>query len=363
LRSLSAFSILGICCFLLINVPGAALAQTGNSSSDSLKIKYPFSDSRILELKPKPGFYLPNPSNIQRSVDFDPVTKRYIIQDKIGDKPFRAPQYLSIDEYQKYESEQVKRNNWKRLSDEPIEKSHQPGFIPSVNINNKSFERIFGSSVIAIRPQGSADLTLAGRINKNENPLFNERQRRQGSFDFDQRIQMNVVGTIGDKLRLSTNYNTEAQFDFENQMKLDYTGKPDEIIQKIEAGNVSLPLTSSLITGSQALFGIKTQMQFGRLNVTSVFSQQKSQPREINISNGSQQNEFRIGADNYEANKHYFLAQYFRDNYNKSLRNIPTITSTTNISRIEVWVTNRSNSTTDSRDVLAFMEFRGERSL
>ena len=356
MRSLSAFSILGICCFFFINISGVAFAQIQNSASDSLKIKYPFSDSRILELKPKPGFSLPNPSNIQRSVDFDPVTKRYIIQDKIGDKPFRAPQYLSIDEYQKYESEQIKRKNWKQLSDEPIEESREPGFVPAINIKSKSFERIFGGSIIDIRPQGSADLTLAGRINKNENPLFNERQRKQGSFDFDQRIQMNVVGRIGEKLRISTNYNTEAQFDFENQMKLDYTGKPDEIIQKIEAGNVSLPLSSTLITGSQALFGLKTQLQFGRLNVTSIFSQQRSQPREINISNGSQQNEFRIGADNYEANKHYFLAQYFRENYNKSLQNIPMITSNTTISKIEVWVTNRSNSTTDSRDVLAFMD-------
>ena len=106
--------------------------------------------------------------------------------------------------------------------------------------------------------------------------MFNERQRRQGNFDFDQRIQMNVVGQIGEKLRITTNYNTEAQFDFENQMKLDYTGKPDEIIQRIEAGNVSLPLNSTLISGSQALFGLKTQLQFGRLNVTSIFSQQKS---------------------------------------------------------------------------------------
>lgn len=356
MKSPITFSLLKICCCFLLIFSGEAFAQNTNPSVDSLKVKYPFKDSRTLDLRPKPGLYLPNPANIHRSVDFDPVNKRYIIQDKIGERFYRAPQYLTIEEYQEYENDQIKRNYWRQLADAPFAEAREPGFIPSVIVNNKSFERIFGGSVIDIRPQGSAELTLAGRINKNENPLFNERQRTQGNFDFDQKIQMNVVGQIGDKLRITTNYNTEAQFDFENQMKLDYTGRPDEIIQKVEAGNVSLPLNSTLITGSQALFGLKTQLQFGRLNVTSIFSQQKSQSREITISNGSQQNEFRITADNYEANKHYFLAQYFRNNYNKSLQNIPIITSNVTITKVEVWITNRSNSTTDSRDVLAFMD-------
>nr|WP_256011282.1 cell surface protein SprA [Pedobacter xinjiangensis] len=336
------------------------IAQTTGTAADSLKLRYPFSDSKILELNPKPGFYLPNPSNIQRSVEFDAVNKRYVIREKIGERLYKAPQYLSIEEYQRYENELIKRNYWKELSEAPIKEARTPGFIPSVKINSKSFERIFGGNSIDIRPQGSAELTLAGRLNKTENPLFNERQRRQGNFDFDQRIQMNVMGQIGTKLRISTNYNTEAQFDFENQMKIDYTGKPDEIVQKVEAGNVNLPLSSTLITGSQALFGIKTQLQFGKLNVTSVFSQQKSQQKEITISNGSQQNDFRISGDSYEANKHYFLAHYFRDRYNDALRNRPIISSNYNITKIEVWVTNRNNSTTDSRDIIGLIDL-GER--
>ncbi|HEY0898826.1 MAG TPA: cell surface protein SprA [Sphingobacteriaceae bacterium] len=331
-------------------------AQTPEAKADSTKLLFPYKDSRTLELKPRTGLFLPPPSNVQRSVEFDPITKRYIIREKIGEIFYRQPLYLSIEEYQKYENDQIKRSYWKQLADKPVAEAREPGFIPQVKINSKSFDRIFGGSTIDIRPQGSADLTFSGRLNKNENPLFNERQRFQGNFDFDQRIQMNLVGQIGDKLRISTNYNTEAQFDFENQVKVDYTGREDEIIKKIEAGNVSLPLNSTLISGSQALFGLKTQLQFGRMNVTSVFSQQKSQQKEITITNGSQQNEFRISADNYEANKHFFLAQYFRNNYNRALANIPVITTNVNITRIEVWVTNRSNSTTDSRDVLGFLD-------
>ncbi|WP_276348777.1 cell surface protein SprA [Daejeonella sp. JGW-45] len=351
-----AFYISGICFFFLVLLGSHAIAQNPAAGKDTSKLTYPFEDSKYIQLKRTPGITLPNPSNIRRSVEFDPVSKRYIIREKIGDRFYRTPQYLSIEEYQKYENELIKKNYWKELADLPLAEAREPGFIPPVKINSKSFEKIFGGSTIDIRPQGSADLTLSGRFNRNENPLFNERQRSQGNFDFEQRIQMNVVGQIGEKLRITTNYNTEAQFDFENQVKLDYTGKDDEIIRKIEAGNVSLPLSSTLISGSQALFGLKTQLQFGRLNVTTVFSQQKSQQREITITNGSQQNEFSISADNYEPNKHYFLAQYFRNNYNRALENIPVINSNVNITKIEVWITNRSNSTVNSRDVLGLID-------
>ncbi|MDB5014431.1 MAG: hypothetical protein JWQ25_2633, partial [Daejeonella sp.] len=341
---------------MLFLADNSSFAQTAPSKDDSTKLVYPFKDYKTLPKRPQPGVSLPNPSNIKRIVEFDPVTKQYIITEKIGDRLYRPSQYLSIEEYQKFENDLIKRNYWRQLSDQPLIEARDPGFLPPLKISSKSFERMFGGSTIEIRPQGSADVSFGGRFNRNENPLFNERQRKQANFIFDQRIQMNVVGQVGTKLRIATNYNTEAQFDFENQVKIDYTGKDDEIIRKIEAGNVSLPLSSTLISGSQALFGLKTQLQFGRLNVTSVFSQQKSQQREITITNGSQQNEFRLSADNYEANKHYFLAQYFRSHYNEALKNIPIITSNVNITKIEVWITNKTSSTVDSRDVLGLID-------
>ena len=165
----------------------------------------------------------------------------------------------------------------------------------------------------------------------------------QFNFTFDQKIQLNVTGTIGDKLKISTNYNTDAQFQFENQVKLDYTGHPDEIVQKIELGTVSMPLNTTLITGSQALFGLKTKLKFGRLNVTSILSQQRSKSQTITINNGSQQGAFNLTSANYDANKHYFLSQFFRNNYNAALANIPLNSSSVNVTKIEVWTTNRIN--------------------
>jgi cell surface protein SprA len=345
--------------FLLICFGGSsAFSQVAPPRSGSDTTKNPFSlkEKQRLGIRSLKSPFSPLPDNVKREVEYDAVNKRYVIRQLIGDRMYAPPQYLTVEEYQRLISSEIKRENWRQLSDQEINDVRRTGIIPSLQINSKAFERIFGGTTINIQPRGEAELTFLGRINRNENPLFNERQRVQGNFDFNQRIQMDVIGNIGTKLKVNMNYNTEAQFDFENQIKLDYTGGEDDIIKKIEAGNVSLPLNTTLINGTQALFGIKTQLQFGKLMVNTVFTQQKSQSKEIQINNGAQQNEYRISADNYEANKHYFLAQYFRDNYNRALSNPPTITSGVIITKIEVWITNKAGSTQDSRDVLAFID-------
>ena len=139
-------------------------------------------------------------------------------------------------------------------------------------------------------------------------------------------------------------------------MKVEYTGYEDEIIKKIELGNVSLPLNGTLITGSQSLFGLKTQLQFGRTTITGILSQQKSTKSEIEVSGGAQQSEFDIYADQYESNKHFFLAHYFKDQYDAALSSLPFINSTINITKIEVWVTNKTGSTNNTRNIVSFLD-------
>jgi cell surface protein SprA len=169
---------------------------------------------------------------------------------------------------------------------------------------------------------------------------------------------MNVTGMIGEKMEVGISYNTEAMFDFENRTKLQYAGQEDEILKKVEAGNVTLPLKGSLITGSHSLFGLKTEMQFGKLTMTTVFSQQKGQSSVIDVKGGAQISDFEISADNYEANRHFFVAQYFRDIYDASLKNLPIVSSGVNIERIEVWITNKATrfAEADNRNIVAFMD-------
>ncbi|RLD50649.1 MAG: cell surface protein SprA, partial [Bacteroidetes bacterium] len=192
--------------------------------------------------------------------------------------------------------------------------------------------------------------------NTRDDPTLDVRQRSQTNFDFQENIQMNVIAKIGDKIEFRTNYNTEATFDFENKLNLRYEGDEDEILQLVEAGDVNLPLNSTLITGSQSLFGIKTKMRFGKVTVTTIFSEQESETSTITVQGGAQTHDFLLKADEYESDKHFFISHYFRDNYQDALRDLPIVSSSINITKIEVWVTNIGSAVTENRNIVAFTD-------
>ena len=297
-----------------------------------------------------------DPPVITEEVVYDPVTNQYTIYRKIGNINYRTPKTMTFEEYMDYRLENSLDNYWRERSGASGRRGSSDGIIPQIHIGSEVFERIFGGSTIDIRPQGSAELIFGVRSNYRGDPALDVRRQRTTNFDFQQRIQMNVVAKIGDKIEFNTNYNTEATFDFENKLKLKYEGKEDDIVKLIEAGDVTLPLNSSLITGSQSLFGIKTQLQFGRTMVTSVFSQQKSETRSITVQGGAQTSEFKLKALDYEDNRHFFLSHHFRDNYERALERLPIVSSNLNITKIEVWVTERGSAVTQNRNIVALMD-------
>ncbi len=324
---------------------------------DSLQLKYPIQDQNgdFINNKPPDNINLKNPSNIVQKVDYDPTTNKYILTETIGGNFYRNPTYMSFDEYLKYEYDKQQTDYWKQRNNANsliLNSNAQPKLLGS----NLLIDRLFGPGGVDIRPSGNVQLTFGMNRQIVDNPTLIQAAKKQGGFNFDMNINMNLVGKIGDKLKLTTNYNTQATFDFENQIKLEYTGHEDEIIQSINAGNVSLPLNNSLITGNQTLFGIKTKLKFGRLDVTTVLSQQKSKSEEINIQGGAQTQTFAIQADQYEENKHFFLGQFFHDNYDKWLKKLPIVQSGVNVTRVEVWVTNRTGVVDNVRDVAGFMD-------
>ncbi|MGY6563013.1 MAG: T9SS outer membrane translocon Sov/SprA [Luteibaculaceae bacterium] len=295
------------------------------------------------------------PENIKKDVIFDPITGRYIFVNRIGEFDYRAPSSMSIEEYLQYDMERSIKGNWQEEVDQENQ-GQKEGFAPQLQVEGRLFDRIFGGNTIEIKPQGSAELTFGANMAITENPRLPERQRRITTFNFDQRIQLNALGKIGEKMQVNFNYNTEATFDFENQIKLEWTGEEDDIIKKIEAGNVNMPLPGSLISGSQSLFGFKSELQFGKLRTTLVFSQQQGERQEILVQGGASKTEFEITADDYEANRHYFLSHFFRDNYDRFMRSVPIVNSGFMITRIEVWITNQSFNFEENRNFVAFTD-------
>ncbi len=307
-------------------------------------------------------FDLNDPASIDQNVEYDPETNSYIITETVGEGFFRPPTYLSFDEYLDYQAKQSQQRYFDILQGKEFgeETNGLRDPISGIDVENTLLDRLFGGTEVDIRPQGNIDMTFGVERQNVANPALTLRQQRNGGFLFDMAIQMNVEGQIGEKLKLSTNYNTKATFDFDNQLKLDYdTGgfSEDEIIKNIEAGNVSLPLRSQLITGAQSLFGLKTELQFGRLRITALASQKNSDQETINIQGGAQEQFFEVRADDYDENRHFFLSHYNRNTFEGALENLPQIKSLYKLDRIEVFITNDNNTDLNkTRDIIALAD-------
>ncbi len=337
---------------------GIARAQQA-SSQDT--VRYPISDRMgdPFTYKSNNPFNLSDTAFIKREIEYDAKTKQYFIIEKIGDQYYRTPTYFTYDEMMKYQARQAeieyfrKRANTLSVLNRKIDR-------PKLQVYDKLFDRIFGVSPgglkVDIRPQGNVDI-LAGYQGQNiKNPTLPERARKNGGFDFDMNANVNVMANIGEKLKLPINYNTLANFDFENQLKLDYKGMDDEIIKSLEAGNISYSSKGTLIPSAQSLFGLKAQLQFGKVFITGVLANQKAQRQSLALQGGATTTRFEKKLDDYEDNRHFLMAQYFRNNYNTAMAKLPVVQSQVQILRTEVWVTNRTGATTEARDIVGFMD-------
>jgi cell surface protein SprA len=300
-------------------------------------------------------FLLKDTAFIKRNIEYDPVTKQYYIIEKIGDHYYRTPMSFTMKEFLDLKGKEDE-NEYFRKRASLLSNLNRRTYKPKPNFVNDWVNRIVGNGKIEIKPTGFVSLNIGYQGQKINNPTLPERARNNGGLDFDMNSQFQVDASIGDKLKLPINYNTLANFNFENQLKLDYQGRDDEILKQFQAGNTSFTSKGTLIPGAQSLFGIKTQLQFGKLFVTTVFANQRAQRQTMGLQGGSSTQTFTYKADEYEENRHFLMAQYFRNNYNKAMKEIPLVNSLTQILRVEVWVTNRTGATTDTRDVVALMD-------
>ncbi len=345
---------------LLVLALGMSLPSFAQpKASDSLR--FPLKDRRTdgLSNRSTNPFDIRDTGFIKRTIEYDPVSKQYYIIEKIGNRTYRTPTTLTYEDFWRLENKRAEQAYFqKRMA--ALAQLNRKVKRPKMKVFTKLFDRMFGIDTsgfkVSIKPQGSVDLMLGYTGQNIKNPTLPERARRNGGFDFDMNANLNVMGNIGEKLKLPINYNTLANFDFENQLKLDYKGMDDEIIKSIEAGNLSWQSKGTLIPSTQSLFGLKTQLQFGKLFVTAALANQRAQRQSVALQGGSATTQFSKNMSDYDENRHFLLAQYFRNNYNTAMRNLPFVNSQVQIQRIEVWITNRTGTATDTRDVVALTD-------
>ena len=323
--------------------PKFAVKKIDQSTYEDLNTKYPMD--------------APKPNNIKSVVEYDTESGNYVFKTFVGGNEVATPFLMTEQEYRNYSAKRDMQAYWKEKNGKATVNNEDKYSKSDLKFNIGAADKVFGPGGVQIKTQGSAELVFGYKTNKVENPALTEQMRKSNILDFNEKIQLNVAGNVGDKVNFGLNYNTESSFDFDQKMiKLAYKGKEDDIIKSIEAGNVSMPLNSSLISGSTALFGIKTELQFGRLNVLAVASQQESQTQTVSSKGGAQTTKFDIPIDNYDYNRHFFLSHYFRENYEKSMSKIPNTSTGVTVNRVEVWITNKRGSYDNARNIVAFMD-------
>ena len=301
---------------------------------------------------------LSNPSNIQTVTEYDPETHMYVVRTRVGGFDIATPLMLSEQQYNNMQYRRLMQQYYQQRNSEAFQGNEKNPFNPlDMQFAIGPLEKIFGPGGVQLKTRGSVQIKMGIKSNKTDNPSLSINSRRKTYFDFEQKIQATINASVGDRMKFNMTYNTDATFDFDSKnLKLAYEGKEDDIVKNIEAGNVSLTTGSSLIRGSTALFGIKTKLQFGKLTATALVSQQNSESKTVNTKGGVQLTPFSITADNYDANRHFFLAQYFYQNYDQFAARLPYVSSGIKITRIEVWITNKSNNYNQSRNIVAFMD-------
>jgi len=355
--------------FLLIVLLGTVLlcnvviAQKHDSLSYSLhdSLHYPLQDRRGDPFGSP--YYNPfdinDSSIIQQDIEYDPVTNQYYITEKVGDINYRIPTYLTFDEMYRLKSQQQEDDYFNQRAQALLSLNRKISR-PPPHVYDKLFDRMFGVGPnglkVDIKPQGTIDLTMGYQGQVVKNPTLPESARKNGGLDFNMNTNLNIDASIGDKLKLPISYNTLANFDYENQLKLDYKGMDDEILKSVEAGNISFQTKGSLMSSPQSLFGVKTQLQFGKFSITGAIASQKSQQQSLALQGGGLSQNINLKLDDYDENRHFLLAQYFRKNFNFAMSNLPVVNSQVQIVRMEVWVTNRTGITTNTRSVVGFAD-------
>lgn len=332
------------------------------SKKPTFQPSYRFGDPFSFRSSRSPLF-LQDPSQLDMQVQFNPDTTAedagvtYSVYENIGSLDFRPASFMTFSEFNQYNNSQLNREYFKERSAGLDGESAVSGrsLIPRLYVG-PVFDRIFGGSYVDIQPNGFVNLDFGARFQRIDNPAIPLRQQRNGAFNFDQQISMSVVGKVGEKLEITANFDNNNTFDFQNNLRIEYTGYEEEIIKKIEIGNVSMPVTNSLISGAQSLFGIRTELQFGKLFVSTILSQQRGRSETLTIESGFQGREFEVWAADYEENRHFFLGHFFRDNYQRWMSTLPEIISGVNVTREEIYVLNRNNDTETTRNIVGFMD-------
>lgn len=269
-----------------------------------------------------PKFY----NNIKREVEFESLDSFVVVRQTVLQDDIRPPIILSFEEYRTLLQEQSQENAWHKYVVRELSAQTEgvrgPGGINldiPVRIKSKAFQKIFGSGTVGLTVTGNININMAIRREDRSEVRTAITRGANTTFKMDQKQRFTVTGKIGDKVTVNVDQDSERAFDFENNVRLVYQGYDDEILKRLEAGNISLSLPGTkYVTFSgknSGLFGIKSEMVLGNLNVTTIASQEKGESQRLSLTGGAQAGRKIIRDHQYLRYTYFFLDDLYRAEY------------------------------------------------
>ena len=322
-----------------------------------------------------------NPEGYQSSILMDTTGNKMLRRDLLDSVDVSYPYEMDLDEYLADRKDKLRNAVWDSLlTDYDIKKALSGGDIArligqatglTIPVPPNPVIGIFGKPEISINVNGEVNLRMGFRWDTQNLGTVSAFGQSQATPMFSQDIRVNVSGRIGDKLKLSTDWNTRRTFDYDNKFKIGYEGYDDDIIKLVEVGNVTLPLQSQLIGGGQALFGVRADFQFGPLYLKTLFSQRRGERKFVDVRGGANKQYFQIRAYDFAKN-HFFLDTRYKGIYTKYFERYPVIPASPfkmagnnndsilvepkkmRIKEIEVWESSNDVREVHSSEAIAF---------
>ncbi len=242
--------------------------------------------------------------------------------------PVWSSYYRELNSYSVDMSDLALRRLWlsQFIGQEDASTAGGPGMLDIVlPVNVPDWMKRIGVDKPRLRINGSYKLVVEGtRLSGSGTP--NGGDTFFPSLHMDQQPAFSVKGSIGRLINIEINSEEGFGTNLKEQLKITYKGEGDEleddIIQEIEAGNTSLALTGTSLTGytedHKGLFGLKMRMKFGGLEVTTIASQEGGSQERQKLGVGTVLTDAVREDRDIDLHRHFFLLLSDYDSYKDS---------------------------------------------
>ena len=251
-------------------------------------------------------------SSVKTTLEMDSTVTFFTFSQVMDGRIIGIPTVVSIDDYIALSLEDRKGKLFKKIATGRLQSEKGSG-------SEQSFELI-GADIagqrVSLRVRGNVNITGKLRSEDRTKTTNVNNANQSNTFQIEQKQAFKIEGKIGDRISIQVDQDSERDFDFENNMEIFYNGNEDEIIQRVEAGNISLSLPGTklaMFSGqNNGLFGLKALAKIGPVDITAIASLERGRKEKLSLNDDSEASEVTVDDYNIRRNTYFYINHFYR---------------------------------------------------